>query len=139
MNFRRRRREITELELTPLIDVIFQLLIFFMITTSFTSSPGMAIQRPKAKNGTPLEKKRYTVLVPKGSEGSVVFQGKRFSYDEFKQKLEELYKTSPDIQIAIDADRTVHHQHVVKVMDLISGAGFVHLGIVTTPVAPKPE
>ena len=87
----------------------------------------------------PLEQERYTVLIPKGAEGSVVFQGKRYSYDEFQQELERLHKKNDGLQIAIDADKTVHHEIVVKVMDLISGAGFQRLGIVTSPAPPKPR
>ena len=133
MNFRRPRRQISELELTPLIDVIFQLLIFFLITTTFVSTPGMTINRPKASNSSPLEQERLTVEIPKGSEGSVLFRGKRLSYDQLVEVLKGVYKKAADAQIAIDADENVEHKIVVEVMDLISGVGFRRIGIVTSP------
>lgn len=133
MNFRRPKREIVELEMTPLIDVIFQLLIFFLVTTTFVVTPGMAIQRPKASNSAPLDQKGYTVEIPKGASGSVVFQGKRMSFAELKKELAALKQTNPDIQINIDADENVEHKQVVEVMDVITGAGFQKIGIVTSP------
>lgn len=139
MQFRRQRRPVETLELTPLIDVIFQLLIFFLITTTFSTSPGMSIQRPKAKNGGPLEQERFTVMIPKEATDAVVFQGERLNYQEFQNKLRALYKKRPQTQIAIDADKDVEHQIVVKVMDIVSGVGFQRLGIVTNPVPIPPR
>lgn len=137
MKFRRTRRNIETLELTPLIDVIFQLLIFFLITTTFVSSPGISIERPKTQNSGPLDQKRMTVVIPKGAEGSVMFQGKRLSYAELTQKLAAQYKKTPNAQVAIDADETVEHKVVVKIMDLIEGSGFKRIGIVTSPAPEK--
>lgn len=136
MKFRRTRRTVSELELTPLIDVIFQLLIFFLITTTFVSAPGISIERPKAKHSGPLDQQRMTVVIPKGVEGSVMFRGKRLSYAELKETLSKLHKKNPDAQIAIDADESVEHREVVRVMDLIEGAGFRRIGIVTSPPPP---
>ena len=135
MNFRRqrRRRPIAELELTPLIDIIFQLLIFFLITTTFVSTPGMSIDRPKASNSGKLDRERLTVDIPKGFEGSVMFQGKRLSYVQFEEVMKKLYKKQSEAQIAIDADANVAHHIVVKVMDILTGVGFHRIGIITSP------
>ncbi len=134
MNFRRKnRRDIGELELTPLIDIIFQLLIFFLITTTFVSTPGMSINRPKASHSGKLDKERLTVDIPKGMEGSVIFRGKRLSYAEFEEEMKKLYAEHPETQIAIDADADVAHHIVVKVMDIITGVGFQRIGIITSP------
>ena len=137
MNFRRPRRPVTELEMTPLIDVIFQLLIFFLITTTFVTSPGMTINRPKASNSGPLDQERITVEIPKGQRGAVMFRGKRLSYEELKTALRKLHAKDTQAQVAIDADETVEHKIVVEVMDLISGVGFQRIGIVTSPGGGK--
>lgn len=137
MNFRCRRRQVETLEMTPLIDVIFQLLIFFLLTTTFVTSPGISINRPAAKNSGPLDSDRLTVVLPKGVEGSVIFRGKRMSYSEFKADLQALYSKNPQAQIAIDADENVEHRVVVRIMDLIEGVGFRRIGIVTSPAAPR--
>lgn len=139
MNFRSKRREVPPLELTPLIDVVFQLLIFFLITTTFVSSPGISIERPKAKHSGPLDQERHTVVIPKGQEGGVVYQGKRMSYQQLQDTLSDLHKKTPDAQIAIDADESVEHREVVRVMDLIEGVGFRRIGIVTSPPADRPQ
>ncbi len=133
MKFQRPKREMVELDMTPLIDVIFQLLIFFLVTTTFVVTPGMSIQRPKASNSAPLDQKGYTVEIPKGAGSSVLFQGKRLDYKGLKAALIELHKTNPDIQINIDADENVEHKQVVEVMDVITGSGFQRIGIVTSP------
>lgn len=133
MKFRRKRRDIGELELTPLIDVIFQLLIFFLITTTFVSAPGISIERPKAKHSGPLDKERLTVVIAKDQKGAVMFRGKRLPFPDFIKELGKIYAKSPQAQIAIDADESVEHREVVKVMDLIEGVGFRRIGIVTSP------
>lgn len=135
MKFRRQRRQVETLEMTPLIDVIFQLLIFFLLTTTFVTSPGISINRPSARNSAPLDSDRLTVVLPKGLDGSVMFKGKRLSYAELRTRLQAIYQKNPQAQIAIDADETVEHKVVVRVMDLIEGAGFRRIGIVTRPAA----
>ena len=145
MNFRRQRRTIPELDLTPLIDVVFQLLIFFLITTTFAASPGMSIQRPKAQHSGNLQQKRLTIEVPKDEEGTAFFEGKRLRLDALREALREAHQKTPDAQVAIDADAQVPHRRVVEVMDIATGAGFQRIGIVTSPdgaavspVAPSP-
>ncbi len=133
MKFRRRKRTLDTLELTPLIDIIFQLLIFFLITTTFISSPGISIERPKAKHSGELAPSRLTIVIPKGLGNAVFFQGERLSYSQLREKLLEEYRRSPDAQIAIDADETVDHGTVVKIMDIVESVGFKRIGIVTSP------
>ncbi len=133
MKFQRKRREISGLELTPLIDVVFQLLIFFLITTTFISSPGISIERPKAKHSGELATSRLTVVIPKGLGAAVIFQGKRLSYRQLEEALKREYQRNPSAQIAIDADESVDHGTVVKIMDIVEAAGFKKIGIVTTP------
>lgn len=135
MNFRRQRRQVETLEMTPLIDVIFQLLIFFLLTTTFVTTPGISIDRPSAQNSSPLDSDRLTVVLPKGLAGSALFQGERMSYAQLREALKKVYAKNPNTQIAIDADQTVEHKVVVRVMDLIEGVGFRRIGIVTSPSA----
>ncbi|MCB9643303.1 MAG: biopolymer transporter ExbD [Myxococcales bacterium] len=137
MNFRRPRRAIPELDLTPLIDVIFQLLIFFLITTTFVSSPGMSIQRPKAQNSGSLQDKRLTIEIPKEAGDTVVFEGKRLGVNELRAALMEAFKKNPETQVAIDADAQVEHRRVVEIMDVATGVGFQRIGIVTSPNPQK--
>ena len=138
MNFRRPKREMVQLEMTPLIDVIFQLLIFFLVTTTFVVTPGMAIQRPRASNSAPLDQKGYTVEIPKKGTEGVVFQGRPMTFAQLKAELVALKQSNPDLQINIGADEAVAHKRVVNVMDTITGAGFQRIGIITSPgVEPK--
>lgn len=137
MKFRTRRRPIADLDLTPLIDVVFQLLLFFLVTTTFVTSPGISIQRPKARHSGSLTPERFTIEIPKDATDRVLFQGESLSLPELRSKLEALHKKNPDTQIAIDADESVEHKRVVAVMDTVSGVGFQKIGIVTSP-DPKP-
>lgn len=139
MNFRRPRRAIPELDMTPLIDVIFQLLLFFLITTTFVSAPGISIQRPKAQHSGSLQDKRLTIEIPKEEGGAtVIFEGKRLGVDALRAALLDAFKKSPEAQVAIDADAQVEHRRVVEIMDIATGVGFQRIGIVTHPSQPGP-
>ena len=140
MNFKPDPQPPRQLDMTPLIDVIFQLLIFFLVTTTFISQPGLTIKRPKAAHAGPFQHRGWTIEIPKAMGAAVLFQGKRLNYMQLRSQLKQLFKKEPQTQINIDADQNVEHKSVVEVMDIISGIGFQKIGIVTSP-APvfKPE
>lgn len=134
MNFRskRRRKEADIIDLTPLIDVIFQLLIFFMITTTFVTNPGLKLDLPRS-NRTELKDKRkdFTVVMLAGEKSTVYFRGKRFKLDELKKVLSKLAAKKRGATIFLQAERAVPHGRVVKVISLIKDSGLTQVGIVT--------
>ncbi len=135
MNFRDQTgadEEIT-LELTPLIDMVFQLLIFFLLTTTFAvnvKEGGLELNLPRAKSTQiPAMVSHVTVAVLK--DGRTVVGGEALSKEELKAKLGQIHGQKPDTMVIVQADRLVPHWRVVKVMDLAATIGLRRLAIAT--------
>ncbi len=135
MNFSEKQdldEEVT-LELTPLIDMVFQLLIFFLLTTTFAvnvKEGGLELNLPRAKSSEiPSMVSHLVVALLK--DGRMVVGGEALDEQALKKKFEEIHKKKPDTMVIVQADRLVPHWRVVKVMDLATTIGLKRLGIAT--------
>ena len=122
MRFRRPREEETGLGIAPLIDIVFLLLIFFMVTSQFDVASGVRIRLPKVETRIlDHEKNRITLVIDKS--GQTYFEGKKVDMETLKQDLETSVREMGIIQVILQADRDVAHGHVVRIMDLAKTAG----------------
>jgi biopolymer transport protein ExbD len=124
----RRVRGQAQIDLTPLIDVVFQLLIFFVLTATFQNNPSFKVKLPKAKN-TDVSQQPKAVMVSIGSDGEVEIDNKRVDDRELQMRLCAAFQTDNDTGVNIRADEATAHQHVVKVMDIAKTCGLEKLGI----------
>ena len=116
------------LDLTPLIDCIFQLLVFFMLTASFIATPNIKIELPKASTqATSAQKKDLMVVVTR--KGTIQFERQDMTTEQLMSKLQAIYKKRPNARVLIQADRKSYHGTVVKVMDIAKTIGFRRLGV----------
>ncbi|MFH1131122.1 MAG: biopolymer transporter ExbD [Pseudomonadota bacterium] len=125
--FKKRDSQVT-LDLTPLIDCIFQLLIFFLLTASFITTPNLAVELPKAAAkvaSTQQQDLRITVT----REGAIMHAGKRLGPGALLTTLKKLYTERSDARVLIEADTKAYHGKVVQVMDAAKSAGFRRLGV----------
>jgi len=132
MNFRDRRRQRgkAEVSLTPLVDIVFILLIFFLITSTFVQNPGIEVELPKSSNAsTAIESDNIIMAVTKN--GVIIHEGKTMSAEQLRKRLAEHYKDQSDQLVVIQADSTAHHGKVVELMDLAQATGFNRLAIAT--------
>ncbi len=137
MHFRRlqNRSEEVFINLTPLIDVVFLLLIFFMVTTTFaTIRYGMRVDLPTTT--TPQEKIEQNIVVSIAKDGKIYLGKKWVSENQLVSLLRQEIKKKGSLVI-VNADRNVTHGKVVRVMDLAKKAGAQKLGILTTPEKEK--
>lgn len=135
MNFSEKSRGDEEivLEMTPLIDMVFQLLIFFMLTTTFAvnvKQGGLELDLPKAKS-TDISSMAGHVTIAILKDGRTVIEGEELSETELKAKLIRIHKDNPKTMVVVQADRMVPHWQVVKVMDLAATQDLKRLGIAT--------
>ena len=132
MNFstRIKRRGLTDINLTPLVDIVFILLIFFLITSTFVQSPGIDVNLPKAKSASETTQSQ-SIVITVDEDGQLIYQGEITDIGALSDTLSKLYKESPGHQIVIQADETTHHGAVVEAMDPAREAGFRKLGIAT--------
>ena len=122
MRFRRPREEETRLGIAPLIDIVFLLLIFFMVTSQFDVASGVRIRLPKVERKIlDHEKNKITLVIDKS--GQTYFEGKKVDMETLKQDLETSVREMGIIQVILQADKDVAHGHVVRIMDLAKTAG----------------
>ena len=132
MFFRQKKQEIT-VNLTPLIDVVFLLLIFFMVSTSFTRETQIKLELPKA-SVEPLETKPESLEISIDKEGRYFVNGKGLvneSLDTLKLAIKPSIDANKDISVIISADANTPYQSVVTAMDATSQLGVVNLKMAT--------
>ena len=133
-----RRREHPELEMTPLIDIVFLLLIFFMITTSFTQASQqkeseISIDLPESKTGSAPSPEQRTVVVVQ-SDGTIDIRTEADVSDEtLAERLESLHEIAPDTPVLLKGDREASHGRTIEVLDQVKRAGFNEVNLVTRP------
>ncbi len=141
MKFRRQQREALGIDLTPLIDVVFLLLIFFMVSTTFTRETQLSIDLPEAQ-GTPMETVEGQIEILVAESGIYRVNGKELVDNRMRTLQAAIYKISigdTTMPMIISADAQAAHQDVVKAMDAAGQMGFVHLSITTRQPARAPE
>jgi biopolymer transport protein ExbD len=132
MRFKRQRKEALAVNLTPLIDVVFLLLIFFMVSTSFTDLSELVVNLPEADGEQRQAETKGLELVITSSE-EMFLNGVPFPADEKNLRLILVEKAGSrrDIPISIIADADTRHAMVVMSMDTVSQLGFKQLSIGT--------
>lgn len=133
MKFKRQSQEETLINLTPLIDVVFLLLIFFMVSTTFTRESHLQIDLPEA-SAQPGEMQVEQVDVVINADGEISVNGKPLvNNDEetLRRAVQEVAEGNTELPFVITADAQAAHQYVVRAMDVAGKLGFVKLSITT--------
>ena len=132
MRFQGDSEEDYSLQLTSLIDVVFLLLIFFMVSTSFVDfTRRLDIELPEAKSSAEVVEKK-SFLIEVGVEKRITLNGKTVLLDDLESRLKtgvESGKFKPSL--TIKADKRLDYGYVIKVMGLISGAGVRDISLAT--------
>lgn len=122
----RKLNAITTLDLTPMVDVVFNLLIFFALSLNFVaSSGGINVNLPEASSAKPIKTENITINLTKG--GKLYYNKEVATKEEIKKNLKEV--TDKSSLIIIRADNEVEHGKVVEAMDLAKMEGFTKLAI----------
>ena len=131
MQFKKRDVKRLSLDITPLIDVIFLLLIFFMISTTFPDSPGIKVNLPPAHTTTP-PKMQKTLSVAITAQNKMYVEGVLVQRRKLKAAILKAKKKVHEDMLVIRADGEVKHELVVFVMDTAKKAGIKKLSIATS-------
>ena len=130
MAFRRKQRESPVVDLTPMIDVVFLLLIFFMISTTFVETSGLSIKLPEASTSiADHEPKEVKIYLSK--EGVITVDKQEMSVEALQAHLKTFGQRSGDMTFLLLADKDALHGRVVELMDSAKNAGFGKLAIAT--------
>lgn len=142
MNFRPREQDELDVNLTPLIDVVFLLLIFFMVTTTFDRNAEIKIALPTATNTVQAQKQDKLELLIDG-EGRYYINGREVLnnkpetlFQAMTMVLNDLEKVPP---LVISADASVSYQSVVTAMDIAGRLGLTNFSMATTQSERKKQ
>ena len=129
----RERRKYGEIpDLTPMIDVVFQLLIFFMVTAVFAITPGLDIKLPEAEESEAPDKENLFVVVDQ--DGNMKLNHKTVTFANLKEELEAKRALLDDTTlIIIQGDERATHGQIVQIMDIARQVGIVDQVIATEP------
>jgi biopolymer transport protein ExbD len=120
------------IEIIPMIDTMFFLLVFFMIATlSMTIQHGMPISLPTAESSTDKIVEHVSLTLTR--EGALYYNKEATTLQELEMRLTNLQQSSSDPSLLINADEQVPHGQVIKVMDLIRLSGITRMSIATKP------
>lgn len=140
MKFRRKPRENVEIGLAPLIDVVFILLLFFVVTTTFTRETQLKIDLPEADSATPVQETQLKQLeVTIAADGSYALNGQQLVKSDLATLSSALQKESggdSSLPLVISADARTPHQAVITAMDAAGKLGFAQLRITTVEAPP---
>ncbi len=120
----------TAIDMTPMLDIVFIMLIFFIVTTSFVKEAGLEVNRPTASSAQTV--KKGNIMVAIGAAGDVWVDKRRIEVDAVRANIERLSAESPDGAVVIQADTEANAGVVVKVMDQIKMAGVESISIAAT-------
>ncbi|PLX67471.1 MAG: biopolymer transporter ExbD [Denitrovibrio sp.] len=127
MKFSKEEDTNIEVNLTPLIDVVFLLLIFFMVSTTFIYSNSIDVNLPAAKGDETSISENIRVVLTQA--GVINIDGTPYVESDVETKLTEMKKQKPESTVIIEADKNVTHGRVVFVMDASRKAGFEKFAI----------
>lgn len=128
----RRRRRVT-LNLTSLIDVLFLLLIFFMLTSTFRQSGELELQLPDSTTSTPApsgEERRPTEIALR-ADGQVLVDGAVVGSEQLVDELRRRREADPDARVVLNAEAAARHADVVQLIDVVRSLGFSGLSLGT--------
>ncbi len=138
MAIKRKESKAEELNLTPMLDVIFQLLIFFMVTAVFAITPGLDIKLPESEEAEAPEKENLFIVIDE--EGDMKLNHKTVTFANLKEVLgTKRVQLDDTTMLIIQGDEKSFHGQVVKVMDIARQVGIIDLVIATEPQKRIPE
>lgn len=119
--------EEANIDMTPMLDVVFIMLIFFIVTASFVKEAGIDVNRPDA--ATAVKKDRANILVAISDTGEIWINKRRVDERAVQANIERLHAENPQGTVVIQADRKATTETLIKVMDASRAAGVFDVSI----------
>lgn len=118
-----------DINITPMLDVVFIMLIFFIVTASFVKESGIEVNRPKAE--TSVQQSKASILVAINQQGEIWINKRRVDISSVRANIEILHAENPQGSVVIQADEDAKTKLLVSVMDASREAGVYNISIST--------
>ena len=123
--------EAEEPNITPMLDVVFILLIFFIVTANFIKDPGLEINRPDSETAEITE--NAAILIAIGPAGEIYMDGRRIDVRQVKANVIRLMAENPQGAVVMQADEKATAEKIIAVMDEVREAGVIDCLLYTSP------
>jgi len=131
MKFKERTQADVHLDITPIVDTVFNLLIFFALSLNFIITPGIKVNLPESEMEEVI-REREEIIIAVRKDKEIFINNSSIAIDKLFLILKKAAQKNKDTLVIIQADKEVSHGRVVKVMDTIKRAGFKRLAIATS-------
>ncbi len=131
--FRKTEDEEAEIDLTPMLDVVFIMLIFFIVTASFIKESGIEISRPDdVTDAPPRDTDKQNIIIQITATDEIWIQGRRIDGRAVRANIERMYAENPDASVIIQANEKAHAEVYADIADSAREAGIYAISLVTT-------
>jgi biopolymer transport protein ExbD len=136
MQFRRRLKPNVNVDLVPMIDVVFQLVVFFMVSSTFILTPGISLSLPESSSSEPVVMTKLVVSII--GEDEIYLNKEKYSLDGLHAALSEMDDESLDgiKTVVLEGDRRVSYEVLVNVLDILRKHGFKGVNLKTMEAVP---
>ena len=126
---RRKKRDFLESELTPLIDIVFLLLVFFMVTSVFKKDElKLSLSLPQSESGNTSKKEVKDIKISLSAD-KLLFNGKEIELNNLKTSLQKI--SDKALPVAFKADENVQYKKIIDVLDVLQSEEFFNLDLIT--------
>ncbi|ENO8809727.1 biopolymer transporter ExbD [Photobacterium damselae] len=122
-----RNREDAQIDLTSMLDIVFIMLIFFIVTSSFVRESGVEVNRPQASHA--VSQKDAGIFIAITSANDIYIDKRIVDAERVQATIEHMLVDQPDASLVIQADEHAYNGTVVKVMDAAKGAGVKNIAL----------
>jgi len=123
MRFRKKKDDESDISIAPLVDCVFLLLIFFVVTSHYDIAAGVQIKLPKVTKKTAIPDADSRIIITVDKDGNAYLDGAKTDMKTLKSRLTEEVKNRGMLNLILQADSDVRHGRVVEIMDMAKGAG----------------
>lgn len=115
------------IDMTPMLDIVFIMLIFFIVTTSFVKESGIDISKPNAN--TAVEKPKANIFVGISKQGEIYMQKRKVEKDEVRSAIENMLLENPESSMVVQADTDSESGILLDVIDAAKKAGVTNISV----------
>ena len=125
------------IELAPIIDMVFLLLIFFLVATTFHQTEReMQIALPAAASAGPISTALREIIINVDQDGSIIVAGRPMTRDELDSLITQAVTTNPEQKVTVRGDRRTPYENIITVLDVCKGAGIQEPYLDTVVIGP---
>ena len=128
---KRRAEEESQIDLTPMLDVVFIMLIFFIVTASFVKESGIDVNRPPTTDQPPPDSKNKNIVFDVTENGEIILEGRRIDVRSVRANVERIHAENPQAKVIISASPQAKTEIFVEISDQAREAGVYDISLST--------